>query len=172
MPTIKEKDHPRTKITKARPAPAEMKMPGPRTSEVPQSPYTQEEAAIVGRIKTHIGGKLENIAQTADEKRYNIVLPETVLTRRKAIVKEIADLVNGILVDRTKRTKTHSTADFETYVDTHIDESDYLFLTAKPLGINVNGWGLFAGLLNPLELGEKIGPNEDASRPSNWRSGH
>ncbi len=169
---VQEKDHTKTKI-KSIPPLTDMKIPRPEVSELPSSSYTQEEAMIVGRIKTLIGGDVENIVQTADEKRDKVVIPEGVIVRRKAIITEIKRLVDGILADRTKQIKTHKEEEFNVYIDMHLDEGDYAFLTQKPSGINVNGWGLFEGLLHPLEQGIKIGPPGDPETRyrSNWKSG-
>lgn len=169
MPTIEKES--KATIIKKRPA-EHMHMPAPSALEVPQSPYTQEEAVVVGRIKALLGGNVENIAVSADEKKFNILPSEPVVARRKAIIHEIDALVSSILADRGKEAVAHTPQEFFAYLDLHIDEPDYVFLTAKPVGVNVNGWGIFAGLLHPLDQGLKIGPAEASKRQSNWRSGH
>ncbi|OGG34574.1 hypothetical protein A2363_04300 [Candidatus Gottesmanbacteria bacterium RIFOXYB1_FULL_47_11] len=128
-----------------------------------ESPYTSEEAVIVARIKDHIGGVVENIVHTTG------VLSEDVLARRRVIVKEIDTLVQLILADRNKKDKSFTKEQFYAYIDQHIDRPDWAFLAEKLQGVNVNGWGLFHGLLDPLGMGVKIGhPADQTQKKWKW----
>lgn len=133
-----------------------------------ESPYTAEEAAIVARIKDHIGGDIANIIHTAGEQMDNRTLPPDVLAHRRVIVQEIDTLVHLILTDRNKPNKSFTTEQFEDYIDQHIDRPEWAFLTEKLQGLNVNGWGLFHGLLDPLVMGAKIGPPGDHAQKK-WK---
>lgn len=142
----------------------------PASAAGEQKLYSMDEAAVVAHIKSYVGGDmyLSTILQTADERRDKRVIPESTLARRKEIVREIDTLVHNILADRNNKEKTHSTEDFDRFLDEHFDHPDYQFMGAKVPGINVNGWGLFMGFLNPLENGVKIGPPGQQQTKWKW----
>ncbi|MCX6791421.1 MAG: hypothetical protein NT149_00055 [Candidatus Gottesmanbacteria bacterium] len=139
-----------------------------------QKLYSTEEAVTVARMNGYIGHDIYIFARvhTLEDRHDTSNIPDAILKRRKEIVDEVQALVHKILADRNKEEKKFTAADYDRYIDEHIELPEFGFMSAPPPTLNKGGWGFFAGLLNPLEQGIKIGPSETATRPDNWRSGH
>lgn len=141
------------------------------TKDLPQASekiYTDAEVEIVGKIKSYAADDLSNIVETYNERLDHKVLSLEVVTRRKEIIAELSQLVTNIITDRNKKEKTWTAEQFDAYFETHTKLPVYGFLSQASNAINTTGWGLFMGLLRPMEYGIKIGPRIQPQKKWKW----
>ncbi len=109
----------------------------------PRSPYTPEEAVVIGYMKNLMGGEPYHTMETA-------LLPAEMKARRTMIIEEITSLTDRI------RRKELTIDKFFSYQDAHLEESDYQFLSQPHPGLNVTGWRVFMACIDPLRYGKTI----------------
>lgn len=140
---------------------------------LPQYTYTPEEAEIVARMWQLVNRDIYQFTRvrTLSDPRGDVPIPDSTMKRRREIIDEVQALVENILGDRNKREKHFTVEDFYSFNDAHWEMPDYAFLQEQPETINVNAWRFFAGLLNPVDIGIKIGPSEAVVHATGWKKG-
>ena len=117
------------------------------TSEVEASRvsfyYSQEETEAAHRLHDLIGEPFHKIKE-------NTSIPLQTRTKQEAVVKEAISLILKI-----RRQELPADA-FETYLDEHLDNKEYDFLSQLYPGVDAKGWTILRAILDPVMYDMRI----------------